>query len=150
MKKKIIALFAFLLLCSCGYSPIYSGKNFNFNILKVSKKENNKISSRIKRDLLNLSNDASENLLTLTFDSQKKITVISKDTKGNPSRYEMTIIIDLQVEYGDGKKDNRSFSANFNYKADSNKFSLSLYEKEIEELLINKIIEDCTIFLSRI
>ena len=139
-----------MLLCSCGYSPIYSGKNFNFNILKISKKENNKISSKIKRNLLNLSNDASENLLTLTFDSQKKITVISKDTKGNPSRYEMTIIIDLQVEYGDGKKDNKSFSANFNYKADSNKFNLSQYEKEIEELLINKIIEDCTIFLSRI
>ena len=59
----------------------------------------------------------------------------------------MTIILNMNVI---SKKYNKikSFSSNFNYSNDENKFSLKQYEKEIENILIGKIVEKSVIYLS--
>ena len=62
----------------------------------------------------------------------------------------MTILLNVNIinqNYNQTNKQ-KSFSANFDYSNDSNKFSLKQYEKEIEDNLINKIVEESIIYLS--
>jgi hypothetical protein len=138
------------MLGSCGYSPIYSNKNFNFDLSKITKKENNKLNSKIAKNLRIFSNKNNQNKIYLEIDSKKKINTVAKDKKGNPSRYEMIITMIVDINYKGDKNTKKNFTSSFNYNTSANKFELSQYEKEIEESLIDKIIEDCIIYLSKI
>ncbi len=150
MRKIFINLVIILMLGSCGYSPIYSNKNFNFDLSKITKKENNKLNSKIAKNLRIFSNKNNQNKIYLEIDSKKKINTVAKDKKGNPSRYEMIITMIVDINYKGDKNTQKNFTSSFNYNTSANKFELSQYEKEIEESLINKIIEDCIIYLSKI
>ena len=150
MRKIFINLVIILMLGSCGYSPIYSNKNFNFDLSKITKKENNKLNSKIAKNLRIFSNKNNQNKIYLEIDSKKKINTVAKDKKGNPSRYEMIITMIVDINYKGDKNTKKNFTSRFNYNTSANKFELSQYEKEIEETLINKIIEDCIIYLSKI
>ena len=150
MRKIFIHLVIILMLSSCGYSPIYSNKNFNFDLSKITKKENNKLNSKIVKNLRIFSNKNNQNKIYLEIDSKKKINTVAKDKKGNPSRYEMIITMIVDINYKGDKNTKKNFTSSFNYNTSANKFELSQYEKEIEESLIDKIIEDCIIYLSKI
>jgi len=82
------------------------------------------------------------------LDTQKKINVLAKDSKGNPSRYEMIVEIKLETVDYQNQNTEKSFQESFNYNANTNKFALNQYEKETEYLLINKNIESIVIYLS--
>tara|TARA_B100000787_G_scaffold47359_1_gene34012 strand:- start:3031 stop:3483 length:453 start_codon:yes stop_codon:yes gene_type:complete len=150
MKKIFVNLILILMLSNCGYAPIYSNKNFNFDLNKITKKENSKLNSNIAKNLRVFSNADNPNKIYLKLDSKKVINIIAKDKKGNPSRYDMSITMIVDVEYRENKTMQKTFTENFNYNTSANKFELSQYEKEIEELLIDKIIEDCITYLSKI
>jgi hypothetical protein len=148
MKKFSLIIFIFLL--SCGYKPIYSSKNINFSIGEIQK-ENTPLNNEFSRNLKTFSNNDSANQLKIKIESKKKITVKSKDTKGNPNLYELKIILNITVyDEINGKTHNKKFSQNINYKNRDDKFQLSQYQKEVEELLINKIIENVLSYLSNI
>ena len=71
------------------------------------------------------------------------MNIISKDAKGDPSKFQMTILLNINILKKNKYEINKtkSFSANFNYNNNANKFSLKQYEKEIENILINKVVE---------
>ena len=81
---------------------------------------------------------------------KKKINTLSKNSKGDASRYEM--IIDIKLEATNNQQENtrQSFQERFNYNANKNKFELNQYKKEIEDLLIKKNIDQIIIYLSKI
>ena len=151
MKKLIFVVIALFVLNNCGYTPIYSSKNNNFNI-EISQKDRSKLNSKIENNIKKFSNQNSENIVKLEISSNKKIDVISKDEKGNPSRFQMTVFLNINVLSKNNYEVNKTktFTANFNYKNNSNKFSLKQYEKEIEDILINKITEESIIYLSQL
>ena len=149
MKKKIIILLIFFIFSSCGYTPIYSNKNFSVNIINITKLKNDKLNFKIEKRLESFSDKNSQKLIKLEMDSQKLITVISKDSKGDPSRYEMVVKLNLNIDYNNENL-KKTFEERFNYKTNTNKFELNQYEKEIEELLINRIIEKLIRDLSKI
>mgnify|MGYP001262408464 CR=1 FL=1 len=149
MKKKIIILLTFFIFSSCGYTPIYSNKNFSVNIINITKLKNDKLNFKIEKRLESFSDKNSQKLIKLEMDSQKLITVISKDSKGDPSRYEMVVKLNLNIDYNNENL-KKTFEERFNYKTNTNKFELNQYEKEIEELLINRIIEKLIRDLSKI
>ncbi len=64
----------------------------------------------------------------------------------------MTIILTLKTLSKNNYEVNKitSFTENFKYNNDSNKFSLKQYEKEIEDTLVNKIVEKSILYLSEI
>ena len=147
---KKAGLILFFLLLSCGYKPIYSSKNMNFSIKEIQK-ENTPLNNEFSRNLKTFSNNDIANQLKIKIESKKKITVKSKDTKGNPNLYELKIILNITVyDEINGKTHNKKFSQNINYKNRDDKFQLSQYQKEVEELLINKIIENVLSYLSNI
>ena len=149
--KKISTLFLILLIFSnCGYAPIYSNKNLNFNLTDVVTAKNNKLNIRIERYLKKLSNNESQKKIFIKIDSEKQVKTISKDAKGDSSRYEMTIKVKLDIIVNQDKQIKKEFKQKFNYNTNPNNFKLNEYQKEIEELLINKIIEDLIRYLSKI
>ena len=150
MKKIITALLTFLFIANCGYTPIYSSKNFNFKIKNITKLTNDPLNSNVEKRLKNFSDQTGENEISLRVDTQKKINTLLKNSKGDPSRYEMIISIKIEITYGLDQIVSESFEERFNYNANKNKFELKQYEKEIKDLLINKNIDNIIVYLSKL
>ena len=152
MKKLIIIAIALFTLNNCGYNPIYSSKNNNFYIEEISQGNKNKLNSKIINIIKKFSNQNSKNTLVLMISSNKKIDIITKDKKGDPSKFQMTILLNINILKKKKYKMNKtkSFSAKFNYNNNANKFALKQYEKEIENILINKVVEKSIIYLSEL
>jgi hypothetical protein len=152
MKKLIIIITTLFILNNCGYSPIYSSKNNNFYIKEISQKNINKLDSKIINKIKKFSNKDSKNTIELKITSNRKIDIITKDEKGDPSKYQMTILLSINTLKKNNYEINKTknFSANFNYNNNANKFSLKQYEKEIENILINKVVEKSIIYLSEL
>jgi len=151
MKKLIFVVIALFILNNCGYSPIYSSKNNNF-YMDISQKDRSKLNSKIENNIKKFSNQNSENTIQLEISSNKKINTISKDKKGDPSRFNMTISLTINILSKNNYEINKTkkFTENFDYNNNSNKFTLKQYEKDIEDNLINKIIERSIIYLSEL
>ena len=151
MKKIIFIVIALFMLNNCGYTPIYSSKNNNFYI-EILQKDKSKLSYKIENNIKKYSNQNSENTIKLEISSNKKIDVTSKDSKGDPLKFQMTVSLKINNISKNNYKINKtkSFFSNFNYNDNSNKFSLKQYEKEIEDILINKITEETIMYLSQL
>ena len=152
MKKLIIIAIALFTLNNCGYNPIYSSKNNNFYIEGISQENKNKLNSKIINIIKKNSNQNSKNTLVLMISSNKKIDITTRDQKGDPSKFQMTILLNINIlkkkKYEMNKT--KSFSTNFDYNNNTNKFTLKQYEKEIENILINKVVEKSIIYLSEL
>ena len=151
MKKIIYIVIALFVLNNCGYTPIYSSKNNNFYI-DISQKNRSKLNSKIENNIKKFSNQNNENIIQLEISSNKKINIISKDKKGDPSRFSMIISLTINILNKNNYEINKTknFTEKFDYNNNSNKFSLKQYEKDIENNLINKIIERSIIYLSEL
>ena len=146
--KKIILILSFLLLASCGYQPIFSSKTSNFLIEEIIYNENDKISLKIRNNLTFLSN--TENyirVIRLKLSSEKKIDISSKDSKGDPLVYKMTISTNVEIYSNNELTMQKKIAKNFSYKNTENKFDLKQYEKTIENNLIETIKEDIILIL---
>ena len=151
--KKILILLQVVLaitLTSCGgYKSIYSAKTHNFNITSIEIDENNEISSKIKNSLKLFSNLDSKKEIIIKINSKKTVEITSKDAKGDPKTFAMTISLNLEIDHN-GSKRNNIFSETFGYNNKSNKFDLKKYERNIQNNLIEKILENITLYLSTI
>ena len=145
--KSILLVLLFFILANCGFEPIYSSKKSNFNIGEIKIISKDKFNSIIKNNLKNISNNESQNKFDLIVNSEKKRIISTKDTKGNPELLTMIISIEVQIVKDNVIKNKKSFSENFSYSNNSNKFSLAQYEKDIEKNLITKIIENINTYL---
>ena len=150
MKKIALTLIAFLMLTSCGYRALYSNKNLNLNIIKIEKIKKNKLNLIIEKRLNNFSNNQALNKISLEIDTEKQIKTVSKNMQGDPSRYQMIIKLNINIIDDQNKKINKNITQDFSYNTNSNRFALSQYEKEIEEILINKIIDELIQDLSKL
>ena len=147
MRKIIIIVLASFILNNCGYTPIYSSKEKNFYIEKISQKNTSKLNSKIANNLKIFSNENSENIIEIEINSVKKIETTQKNSKGDPSKFEMTIMLTMNI-ISEKYNKTKIFSSNFNYNNNEDKFALKQYEKEIEDTLISKIVEKSVIYLS--
>jgi len=146
--KKIILFLGFLLLVSCGYQPIFSSKNSNFLIEEIIYDKNDKISLKIKNGLNYLTSIKNyREVIKLKLQSEKRIDVSSKDSKGDPLIYKMTISSNIEIYSNDQLVNEKNISKQFSYKTISKKFDLKQYEKTIEENLIEGIKRDIIFIL---
>ena len=79
MRKIIIIILTSFILNNCGYTPIYSSKEKNFYIQKISQKKTSKLNSKIANKLKIFSNKSSKNIIQIEISSVKKIE--TKDGK---------------------------------------------------------------------
>lgn len=136
-----------IFVTACGYSPIYKSiEEFNYSqiIYNGDKKLNRQISSA-----LSLKEDKNNNGLNkLTLETNKKILVTSKNSKGQIQSYRMVIYLNLIIENSEKKIRQKTFVKDFSYNTKNNKFELSEYENQIENNLIQEIIEEINIYLN--
>ena len=145
--KSILLILLFFILANCGFEPIYSSKKSNFNIGEIKITNKNRFNAIIENNLMNISNNESQNIFDLIINSERKKIVSSKDAKGNPQLLTMIISVEVQIIKNNVIKNTKNFSENFSYSNNSNKFGLAQYEKDIEKNLINKIIENINTYL---
>ena len=150
--KKIITTLSFFLLLSWGYEPMYSKKkinsNYNFSINNINYIGDNKVNQRLKNLLQkNLNKEKKSIELNLNLNSIVENLITSKDKKGNPKRFSIKIIINLEVYESEILKGKANFGENFEYNNRSNKFDLKKYEKNIQDNLITKLYDEIIRYL---
>tara|TARA_Y100000816_G_C26091616_1_gene576963 strand:- start:1378 stop:1854 length:477 start_codon:yes stop_codon:yes gene_type:complete len=128
-------------LLSCSYNPIFSEKNYNFEIQKINysgDKEINKIIQN-KLKLIRNSQSTEKKKYNLDIYSKKKRNIISKDSKGDPLKFEMIISVQYKIT-NDGKLLlNKEIEKNNIYNSDSDLFELEQSEKIIIENISGNI-----------
>ena len=147
MKNKLTFFFSILLLflMNCGYQPIYSSKVQSFSIGQVNIDGDKDLVNYFETQLKRFQNIDEESYdLDIKLVSTK--TTISKDKKGNPSIYGLTISADIIYKQIGKNEKFKTFNQNTTYNNEDNKFDLKRYETNLEKQLINKIIEDFIFF----
>ena len=147
--KKIFLCIYFCLLFSCaGYEPLFSTKNLSFYIEGIKNVNNDVITKKISK---NLNSDKlkskNKNIYTLEIESNLKNNISSKDSKGDPLTFNMTINVKVKVfdEKSSLPINILRFSKSVNYNNQSNKFNLNEYKETIKENLANKISQEILI-----
>mgnify|MGYP001233991452 CR=1 FL=1 len=143
-----IVVFFLFALVSCDYKPILNYKNYQFslNIDKISGDE--KINSIIINKFNNLKGNEKQYFINLS--SKKEKNIISKDSKGDPSIFELIIDVNYKVKK-DGKiLINDQVIKKTTYNNISDKFELDSYENIIINNLSTNISDKIIFSISEI
>tara|TARA_B100001057_G_C22765474_1_gene917463 strand:+ start:388 stop:837 length:450 start_codon:yes stop_codon:yes gene_type:complete len=147
--KKILIISIIFITSSCGYQPLYSKKSFNDLEFKMITLKGNK---NLNQKIINtLSIKENKKLLTkneLTIETNIQIFETSKNTKGQVKSYRSTAATSIIIKNDDIVTKNKKFVQSFSYNNKANKYELKEYQKEIEDNLVNKIIEELIIYMN--
>jgi len=146
MKKIFFTVLIFLFVSSCGYEPLLSKKE-KFSLKLIELGGNNKINYIIKNRLKFY--EEKNNIYNLEIvDSNINKIVASKDTKGNPKTFQLTINIIINLK---GSSDliikDKNFTTTTNYNTISSKFDLKKYENNLITNLTEKISDEIILFI---
>ena len=150
MKKYIYIILVPLFLFSCEYKPIYSNKNdYNFSIEKINFEGNSEINNLVEKKLIRfLNRNVKKKFIITTISSYKKISQ-SKNLTGKTTDYLITIEIIFKIEKGNEQK-TLIKREEFLIKNFSDKFEENKLEKTKKESLVNSMVNELIIQLSRI
>ena len=145
---RLFFLSILMLTTACGYQPIFYGENKSINIGQIESNQENVIFFKIKNNLKRYqSNTNSEELINVYLDIDDKISITSKDNKGNPKTYEINVRVEITDEENKVIIGKKKYEEKFGYPKDNNKFNQRKYEKNLINDLTNKIIEDLNSYL---
>ena len=146
--KKILIILIFA-LTSCGYQPLYSNKSSNKTIFKEIELIGNKnINNRIISGTFINQNSEQYTHEKIILKNNKNIIETSRDSKGQPDTYKMTITLDVFIEDKQNNIREIIITEDFSYKNLENKFDLSEYEISVESDLLKKISDQLIVYLS--
>ena len=138
-------------MMSCGYTPIYSSKDSNYKVISFKKNVNNNLTKYIENSINVLSNENANKNLNIIFDFKESVSVILKDSKGDPSRNRLTITIDLSLLDENQKSiSSKIFDESFEYNVNDNKFNLKQYEKSLKQNLVEEITQQILLYLANV
>ena len=133
MRKKFFIIFIFLLTTACGFTPLYNDINkSNYNILITDQKGDQILNGLIIDEIKRASNPESKDNLYLTIDTKFEKKIISKDTKGSASEYELSVYTDFSIS-GLGKEQKFLLKEKQNLKNISDTFEQKNYENIIKK-----------------
>ena len=92
LKKIIIILLSTLYLTSCGFAPIYSKKNLDFQINNIQFEGDREIKAILLSNLNAYKTKKKDKYnYNLNIKSEKKVEIASKNTKGEATVYKINI-----------------------------------------------------------
>ena len=141
MKNLVIVLFAIFLSNCTGYKPIFSPTDIDFNAVKINYDPKDKISKKIEKKILNISNDNGSKQIEFILSSKKEERILSKDKKGNPLIFEISITTNLEIIFDDSKTKKYIFNERFNYNNQSDKFELAQQKKISEKIILENYLK---------
>ena len=143
-----ILILSLLFLSNCGYEAVLNNKDYQFSI-NVNKIEGDpKINSQIINNFNKLRENEKKYNLTLT--SNKERTIISKDSKGDPSIFELKIEINYIVKKEGETLISNKINKKTTYNNITDKFELESYEKTIINNLVSEITNNIILSISKI
>ena len=149
--KKIFLILIILFLNGCGYTPLYSSKDSNYKVISLNKNVNNSLTNYVQNSIEVISNENAEKSLNISFEYNENISVILKNSKGDPTKNRLNVIIDLSLlDSNDNLITSKQFSESFEYNIDDNKFNLKQFEKNIKFNLIEDITQQILVFLANV
>ena len=148
IKKISLLILILIVLNNCGYTPIYSKKNYNFEIKNIEMLGETTINKLLSNKLkVYKDNPEAKNSLSLIINSQSFKTTITKDKKGNPTQFSMSINVDVKVIDDSNNQIETTFSENSTYDNSDNKFDLRKYEDNLIKNMSEKIFSELTLFI---
>ena len=141
-------LLTLFFLTNCGYESVLSNQNFKFSINTNKLNGDQKINSLITNNFNKLKENKKKYDLTLLSSKEKK--VISKDSKGDPSIFELKININYIVEQEGEVLINDKINKKITYNNITDKFELESYEKTIIDNLASEISDNIMLSISKI
>ena len=130
---KFVLVFMILGLTSCSYSPIFSEKNYNFEIneiLLTGEKDINKI-LREKFNRIRNNQNLKKKEYKLLINSEKERNIVSKNSKGDPLKFELIITVQYEIIFNENLILKKTIEKNNIYNNDSDLFKLEQSEKII-------------------
>ena len=150
MKKYIYIVLIPLLLFSCEYTPIYSNKNYyDFSIEKINFEGNSEINNLVQKKLIKFQNRNDEKKFIITTTSSYEKISQSKNLSGKTTDYLIIIEIIFKIEMGNEQKTLIN-KEEFLIKNFSDKFEENKLEKTKKESLVNSMVNEFIVQLSRI
>ena len=146
--KNYTFLLALFFLTNCGYQAVLSNQNFKFSINTNKLNGDQKINSLITNNFNKLKEN--EKKYDLTLLSSKEKIVISKDSKGDPSIFELKINVNYIVEQEGEVLINNKINKKTTYNNITDKFELESYEKTIIDNLASEISDNIMLSISKI
>ena len=135
MKNKIILLFViFTFISSCGYTPVLTKKDYSFSINNIEKNGNKQINTFISRklDTSPRKSEVKKIEYDLVLNSKLDKNTVSKDSKGDPSIFEMEILVEVEIKNSERNiNTKRKFNKKISYNNKTDKFELSSYENTL-------------------
>ena len=143
-----ILILSLLFLTNCGYQAVLNNQNYQFSINVNKINGDQKINSLIINSFKQLKENEKKYNLSLT--SNKEKLIISKDSKGDPSIFEIKINVNYVV-----KKDGEILISNkinkkTTYNNITDKFELENYEKTIINNLVSEISDNIMLSISKV
>ena len=148
IKKISLLILTLIVLNNCGYTPLYSKKNYNFEIKNIEMLGEITINKLLSNKLkVYKNNPEARNSLSLIINSQSFKTTITKDKKGNPTQFSMSINVNVKVIDDSNNQTETTFSENSTYDNSDNKFDLRKYEDNLVKNMSEKIFSELTLFI---
>ena len=110
------------------------------------RKKNKNFSSIIVFAVKEKSQNLKDNQIIL--ESSKIINTTSKDERGQPKTFRTNVMVKLIILENGIKLKEKIFSENFSYQNRDNKYDLFSYQDDVQNNLVNKIIDNLTIFIN--
>ena len=137
MNRILILLLTLNLLLSCSYDPIFVNEKSDFKFTKIKSSGVNEINEVVKDILTKKSYGDIE--YNISFESEKNIEVVTSNQKGDPTVFEMLVIVDYII-FKNGKVVlTNQIKKRDVYNNIKDKFELLKYEENILTNISNNI-----------
>ena len=143
-----ILILSLLLLTNCGYQAVLNNQNYQFSINVNKINGDQKINSLIINRLKQL--EENEKVYNLSLTSNKEKLIISKDSKGDPSIFEIKINVNYVVKKDGEILISNKISKKTTYNNITDKFELENYEKTIINNLVSEISDNIMLSISKV
>ena len=139
MNKILLVIVALLLINSCSYKPILTDKKNDFTLENINSDIDSKINVAIKRNLLEGSNNFSNNNYDLYFSTKNEKEIVSSNENGDPTIFKIKIITNYSLSQNDKIIFSDKIVKEVNYNNIDDKFELLKYEENILNNLLKNI-----------
>ncbi len=138
---RYLTVFCMIILSACSYKPVFSEKNYNFEINEIIFSGEKYINRIIKNkfDLIKKDKEQGKKKYNLLINTNKKKLIISKDSKGDPLKFDMIVTTYYEINYEEKLLFKKEVIKNNVYNNNVDKFKLEQNEKIILENLSEKI-----------
>ena len=143
-----ILILSLLFLTNCGYQAVLNNQNYQFSINVNKINGDQKINSLIINSFKQLKENEKKYNLSLT--SNKEKLIISKDSKGDPSIFEIKINVNYVVKKDEEILISNKINKKTTYNNITDKFELENYEKNIINNLVSEISDNIKLSISKV